>query len=668
MSLDIQSLLRDRYRILKVLAQSGMGTVYLAHDEVLNVDIALKENLYTTEAHSHQFRLEATILARLRHPNLPRVIDHFVLQDQGEYLVMDYIDGEDLQERLARLGEPLSEETVARIGVVMSEALSYLHSCTPPIIHRDIKPANLKLTPEGHVVLVDFGLAKQLTQGEMTAVGAQGITAGYSPVEQYGQGTDACSDIYALGATLYTLLTQQIPPEALKRAIGEDCLLPISAFNRAVSPELESVVAKAMAVKAEDRYPSANVFQDALLSAHPLHDFSNSKPVVQPIERTRQVRIDSDSPKTLQVPQQKKPSAAIWLIPVLIVLMVAAVGAGFIFGNGGSSTPPPVQPPAALPTDVAVVSHQDSPAPTEEPNPTEAVPISDVAPTADTAPEAVGTPQGGGQGQIAFVSERSGNPQIYLMNSDGSDVTPLTDEPEGACQPAWSPDGQSLAYISPCAGLKERYDGASLFILNLASGRSDLISTFATGDYDPAWSPDGARLAFTSLQTGKPQIFIYSFDSKSAQILMQRSTNNRMPAWSPDGQLLVFVSPSPVTNRPILFTVDAQGLEEPRGVMGQNYDVGLRPAWSPEGELLLFDLDAEPVLGGRSLINNQDVPIATSLKKVAAPEFSPDGNWILCEGVDENGSREIFVMMRTGARLAPLTENPAEDYQPAWRP
>ncbi len=223
MSLVINSLLKERYRINAVLAQSGMGTVYQAYDETLNIQVAVKENRYTTEVHSRQFRNEATLLAGLRHPNLPRVIDHFVLPDQGEYLVMDLIAGQDLSQCLNGLGQPMAEDAVIQIGAAVCQALEYLHSRKPPIIHRDIKPANLKQTPEGQIVLVDFGLAKTYQQDEKTTTGAAGSTSGYSPIEQYGQGnTDSRSDIYALGATLYTLLTCEVPPESLTRAIGED--------------------------------------------------------------------------------------------------------------------------------------------------------------------------------------------------------------------------------------------------------------------------------------------------------------------------------------------------------------------------------------------------------------------------------------------------------------
>ncbi|MCB2214187.1 serine/threonine-protein kinase [bacterium] len=663
MSLKNGSQLRDRYRIIERLAQSGMGTVYKAYDEVLNVDVAIKENQYTTEGHSRQFRQEATILAKLRHPNLPRVIDHFVLEDQGEYLVMDFIEGLDLDQRLTELGGPLPEDQAVRIGAVVCDALDYLHSRTPPVIHRDIKPGNLKITPEGQVMLVDFGLAKFFEQGEMTAIGAKGITPGFSPVEQYGEGTDARSDVYALGATLYALLTGQTPPESLDRAIGRSELTPIADLNPAVSPELAEVVEKGMAVRAEDRYPTVAEFKQALLAAHPLPGNASEQSITGSTRPQTKPQTQTQTPPA----PRKKRSVWAWLIPVLVIVLGGGAAAIFLLRGGGPAAP--ADPPTPTETSAVAVAEADPTAsPTTAPLPTETEAAAAVEPTPTLTPEPEGTPQGGGRGQIAFVSERDGLPQVYLMKADGSDVQQLTTEMGGACQPAWAPDGLSLAYISPCDGPKERYDRASLFVLNLETGRSDLISTLATGDYDPAWSPDGTTLAFTSLQTGKPQIFVYDLDSGETRNLMNRSTISRMPAWSPDGSQLLFVSPSPVTNRPVLFTVDADGTGEPRAVLAQNAQTSLRPAWSPEGNLVLFDLGKEGELGGRLLGANQDVPVDTGLALAQNPAFSPDADWILCDGREAGADLEIYIMMRSGARLTALTDNEGDDYQPAWRP
>ena len=227
--------IHDRYRIVKQLSQGGFGAIYRAWDTVLGRPCALKENLDTTPEAQRQFEREAKILADLSHPNLPRVTDYFFIPGQGQYLVMDFVEGQDLQAMLDQRGAPLSEIRVLPWIDQVCDALAYLHAQSPPIIHRDIKPANIQITSDGHAVLVDFGIAKFYDPGMKTTLGARAVTPGYSPHEQYGQGTtDERSDIYALGATLYTLLTGQEPPESINRVV-RDPLIPPEQINQILS-------------------------------------------------------------------------------------------------------------------------------------------------------------------------------------------------------------------------------------------------------------------------------------------------------------------------------------------------------------------------------------------------------------------------------------------------
>ncbi len=190
------TLLNNRYRIVSILGQGGMGAVYRASDEHLLLHVAVKENLFLTEEYGRQFQREAHILAGLRHPNLPHVSDYFMMENQGQYLVMDYVEGEDLRQRMERMGTLPERETIL-IGISICDALTYLHTRRAPIVHRDIKPGNIKVTPDGQAVLVDFGLAKIMQGAQVTSTGARAMTPGYSPPEQYGTArTDHRSDIY----------------------------------------------------------------------------------------------------------------------------------------------------------------------------------------------------------------------------------------------------------------------------------------------------------------------------------------------------------------------------------------------------------------------------------------------------------------------------------------
>ncbi|HKJ27630.1 MAG TPA: serine/threonine-protein kinase, partial [Anaerolineales bacterium] len=267
MTLERDSLLKDRYRILEILGQGGMGAVYHARDESLNVEVAVKENLFTSDEYSRQFQREANILATMRHPNLPRVIDHFEIPEQGQYMVMDFIEGEDLRQRMDRVGS-LKDEEVIIIGAAICDALEYLHTRKPVILHRDLKPGNIKISPEGQVYLVDFGLAKIVSGNQVTTTGARAMTPGYSSPEQYGTArTDERSDIYSLGATLYAALTNTIPEDGLARAMEQADLTPIRKRNPKISRRTASAVEKALSVHPEDRYQTVGEFKATLLQA-----------------------------------------------------------------------------------------------------------------------------------------------------------------------------------------------------------------------------------------------------------------------------------------------------------------------------------------------------------------------------------------------------------------
>ena len=253
-----QRLQNGRYEIIKKLGEGGMGAVYLAVDH--NIDrghlVALKENTNTSEYNEGMFQREARMLARLRHPNLPRVTDHFIdftdnQSTANQYLVMDYVEGQDLSEILHHQGA-FSEAEALIIIEQVTAALEYMHNWietgsekSNPIIHRDIKPSNIRQTPTGEIRLVDFGLAR-FEAGGMTRMQLNPFTPGFSPVEQYTGNTSTRSDIYALGATLYTLLTGKVPPEAPEIASGSKTLVPLRQLDQSISRNTEHVVQRAM--------------------------------------------------------------------------------------------------------------------------------------------------------------------------------------------------------------------------------------------------------------------------------------------------------------------------------------------------------------------------------------------------------------------------------------
>jgi formylglycine-generating enzyme required for sulfatase activity/serine/threonine protein kinase len=271
MPLSVGQTLNQRYRIVTLLGQGGFGAVYKAWDQNMERWRALKENLEATPEAQRQFKREALILGDLAHPNLPRVIDHFVTPDPSggcgsAYLVMDFVEGEDLEKMLERNGRPLPESQVIGWLSQVCDALEYLHGQQPPVIHRDIKPANIKVTPTGKAMLVDFGIAKLFHPNVKTTVGARAYTSGYSPPEQYGRGaTDAQSDIYALGATAYHLLTGRLPPDSVDILSNSAApLRPVRALNPAVSAQVSLAIERAMQLNRAKRWKSVVEFREAL--------------------------------------------------------------------------------------------------------------------------------------------------------------------------------------------------------------------------------------------------------------------------------------------------------------------------------------------------------------------------------------------------------------------
>ncbi|MFM8322430.1 MAG: serine/threonine protein kinase [Chloroflexota bacterium] len=270
MPLQPGQVLNQRYRIVRLLGQGGFGAVYRAWDINLNRPCAVKENLDTSAEAQRQFTREATILANLSHPNLPRVTDHFILADQGQYLVMDYVEGDDLATIVKRQGQAALSTALDWIMQV-ADALVYLHSRQPPVVHRDVKPANIRITPEGSAMLVDFGLVKVFSPSMRTTLGARAVTPGYAPPEQYGQGnTDGRSDLYALGATLYNLLSAREPMESVQRMAGGQ-LTPLRSLNPQVPAGVEAAIEQAMRLEPGARYASVAEFRAALagLAARP---------------------------------------------------------------------------------------------------------------------------------------------------------------------------------------------------------------------------------------------------------------------------------------------------------------------------------------------------------------------------------------------------------------
>ena len=682
MTLELDSLLHDRYRIREELGHGGMGAVYRGYDDNLGVEVAIKENLFVSPESERQFKREAVLLASLRHPHLPRVTDHFVIPGQGQYLVMDFVGGEDVHQILERAPGPLPEDKVVGWALELLDALKYLHNRTPPIVHRDIKPGNIKITPDGRAVLVDFGLAKIYDTSQSTTVGAKALTPGYAPPEQYGMGrTDPRTDIYSLGATLYTMLTKQMPVDSLERAMGTKDLIPIRELNPSITDIVSNAVERSLEVKPEDRFETAADFARGIAPA--------GRPAPS-TTKTRAAEVPTPTRPSTPIPEAARgavpavtPPGTVparqgsrWLPALLIGLVVLGVGgAAALYFSGiiGGQTPPTATlppatataPPAPTDTEAAVVVAQATVTiESATATPMAPPPPTDTAAPADT-PTPAQTPVGGGQGQIAFVSERDGAPQIFIMDVTGANQKRLTSLPDGACQPAWSPDGQRLLFVTPCNRKTDQYPRAAIYGMNADGGNIQPLITRAGGVFDPDWSPQG--IAFTFLDNTRPQILVAGDNGGNARALSQPRSKDSQPSWSPGGERLVFMNTSRA-GQPTLYWVYKDGTFD-----GSNPDqvtreqIATSPDWSPLGDLVAYVVNQHIVVVQWDQVGFGWVTL-TQRGPNDTPDWSPDGQWITFESWRDAANHDIYIMASSGGQQTRLTDDAAQDYHPAWRP
>jgi eukaryotic-like serine/threonine-protein kinase len=647
MTLERGTLLNNRYRIAEILGQGGMASIYRATDENLGVEVAVKENLFTTEEYARQFRQEAVILASLRHNNMPRVTDHFVIDGQGQYLIMDYIEGEDLRQRMDRLGA-LPEDEAIVLGGAISEALSYLHSRRPMVLHRDVKPGNVKISPHGQIYLVDFGLAKVVQIGKATTTGARAMTPGYSPPEQYGTArTDQRSDIYSLGATLYSALTDTLPEDGLARAMGQACLTPIRQHNPKISRRLALVIEKALEVRPDDRYQSAEDLLKDLLNAR-----SPSR---------RRMPVDySLSPPTPGEVRAARSSTPVADLPVAVENVIA----------GSDSSPLPI----------AVSTPLDEPAP---------------------APSVSSRQRSGGLGcwwsviLVGIILGILGGLYIarpvqmrqalaflpgFLEPSPTRRSIPAAKRSPTATitrtrQPALSPTF-TVGKISPLAAqITETPKLSPTQTLTLAVTSTPSLTPTETLPPLPTTVGGGAgQVAFASTRKPPSQIWMINTDGTGLVQITNLKEGACQPSWSPDGMRLVFISPctkhqeSYMGSSMYIINVDGSGLSPLPTVSGGDYD----PAWSPDGRYIAFTSlrgDFRPKLYLMDLQNNNDVKL---LADEGTKNMQPGWTWDskkIAFATTRKGPQQIWIMNADGSNPELFTRSASlRNSYPAWSP
>ena len=375
MPLNVGEIVGDRYRVIKLLGQGGMGAVYQAWDTRLNRPVAAKEMSPQAGLESGalaelrgQFKQEAQILATLVHTNLVRVTDYFSWRG-NEYLVMDFVEGESLANRIQREGPQGEAQTRAWSGQLL-EALAYCHG--QGVIHRDIKPHNIIVAPDGRAVLVDFGLVKLWDPSDpRTRTVMRGMgTPEYAPPEQYDIGpghTDPRSDIYGLGATLYHALSGQLPPTATQRMANPTGFMPLRRINPSISPAMDGIVLKAMEIPMDRRFQSAAGMARALGFA-----LRTAPPRSRPATAKRRQARPTTTTKTgrrgkggVLLGLGGAGLVAVGVGCLLLTVVAVVIGIGLMDGNGTTSITPTVPPVA--PTSPPTATESAATAPTATP-------------------------------------------------------------------------------------------------------------------------------------------------------------------------------------------------------------------------------------------------------------------------------------------------------------
>jgi serine/threonine-protein kinase len=444
MPLNKGTVLNNRYRIVSLLGQGGFGAVYRAWDMEMKAPCAVKENLDLLAESQRQFEREASMLFKLRHSNLPKVYGSFTLPGAGQYLVMDFIEGQDLQQMLDQQGGPLPLENVLGWIGEVCDALTYMHSRQPPIIHRDIKPANIKITPDGEAVLVDFGIAKEFDPGQKTFTGARAYTPGYaSPEQQGGKGTDALSDIYALGATTYALLTGLVPPSATD-IISEITPPPepVDRVNPDVPEHVSRVIEAAMQIPRSQRISSVGAFKAVLYAGEASPPVSPPPP--PPVKKTVQaggVPPGGSAPQASAASFRNFPNWLPWagglLLLVVVVIIAYTIGKN-ITGGGSAADTTDSAGLQATRTALAVAAlltdtQSPSPMPTETPAPPS--PTYTATTVNTTAPASLPVSLTSGGVLMALVPAGA-----FMMGGDADDALAECERYRSDCKRSWIED------------------------------------------------------------------------------------------------------------------------------------------------------------------------------------------------------------------------------------
>lgn len=639
MLLDEGHTLNQRYVIIKLLGSGGFATVYLAQDsrladryvaiKALNLEILpIEERPQAVK----NFQQEATVLGKLSHPGIAAVLDYFG-EGSTQYLVMEYVRGETLAQALQRIpGGRYHEKQVIHWARQLCDVLDYLHHQRPTIIFRDLKPQNIMVEQDGHLKLIDFGIARYFKPGQTRDTQAFG-TPGYSAPEQYGQGqTDVRSDVYSLGVLLHQLLTGVDP------ALNPFFFLPINQLAPDVSQQVVKAVAKAMSSQPGNRFPTVRAFEQAIL--YGITQAQTGHPVLPPWGK--------------------------WVI-VGGLIFILIVSVGFTINRRQTPSPTPqanhtplIQVVTATPDPIPEVTTTRAATYTPRPTTTSASDTSTSFTLTVALPEATPLPQNGDW--IVFSSRVDGDFEIMKLNIATNELIQLTFNDWQDYRPVWSPDGSRIAFHS-LIDASTQYD---IFVMDGDGSHLYNLTTHPADEAFPSWSPDGTQIVFHSNRYVDFEIFITDMSGANVVQLTYNDNDDNTPAWSPDGALIAF-------NRNVfgsrqIFIMDRDGRNEQQITSAGGDHVA--PSWSPDSTRLVFFQDRN---GATDLylvdINGSNFGALTNTpENEYYPMWSADGVWIVYH-LEDGGARDIYRLSpENGSQRFVVLAGVIDERQPHWQP